>query len=277
MRAGYAPPEPRIDGVVAMFNMIRAQLFRAVKSRSFIVISFVFAAWTAVQMFSIWTSAQPEYGMTPLIRGDLSNVNILTIYGSSIVTGSPLAVFTGVFVVFFVIADFKSNFIKNLVPAPGGRVAYAAALMTISIAAVSWFTLLGLCVAAAVLCVLGQSFVVPAAAELILWLIQVVFAVFVYCVIVLAFVLLSKNEVVGLVAALALGFGWVETMAASVLLNTPGLSDVLFSFVDLFLAVDLSVLGQGSLLEPIACAFAIAVVVVAGAACVLIMRLRNLG
>lgn len=260
-----------------MFGMICAQLFRVVKSRSFIVVSFVVAAWAAMQTFSVWTSAQPEYGMTPLIGGDLSNASILTIYGSSIVEGSPLTVFAGVFVNFFVMADFKSNYIKNLVPTLGGRVAYATALMVISIIVVAWFTLLGLCATVAILCVLGQSFVVPAVGEFMLWLIQVVFAVSVYCMIVLVSVFLSKNEVVGLVMALALGFGWAETMVASVLLNTPGLPDALYGCVNLFLAADLSTLGQGLLFEPIACAFAVVVAAVVGAVCVLIMCRRNLG
>ena len=259
-----------------MLSMVRAELFRMVKSRSLVVFSFVVAAWTAVQTFSIWTAAQPEFGMTSLIEGDLADASILTVYGTSFVSGSPFAALVAVFVAAFAVADFTSKYVKNLMQTPGGRAAYAVALGVSALPVAAWFALLGLCCSAVTLCALGQAFAVPFIGEFVAWFVQLVLVTLAYSLIVLAFVFLTKNEVVGLVVALALGFGWVETMLAAILQNTPGVPGVLLDGVGVLLAADLGVLGRGALPDPAAGVFAAAVAAVAGAACALVMRRRSL-
>ena len=78
-------------------------------------------------------------------------------------------------------------------------------------------------------------------------------------------------------AAIFLGGGAVESVCKLVLANIPGIPAALRDCLDGYLATDLATLAQGAVCDPMVYVQAGATILVAGAACVLVMRRRSLG
>ena len=125
--------------VVVMLSMVRAILYRMVKSPSNWAYTCAMVGCSCILAFAIWLSQQPSLGLGSIIEGNLSQMSILQIFGYSFVSGSFISMLAGVYIASFFSADFKTGYIKNYIQASGGRFAYLVAAVIASLVAVIWF------------------------------------------------------------------------------------------------------------------------------------------
>ena len=233
--------------VVVMLSMMRSLLYRLAKSNLMLAATLATIACSCVLAFVIWLSQQPQLGLDNIIEGDISQLTILQICGQSFVSGSFLAMVTGVFVASFIAADFKTGYIKNYLQVRGGRMSYAVASVVIAIIASIWFLLVAMVATIVTLPLVGQSYLIPSIDDIASWILQVALVISAYAVIAVLLVALTKSSTVGSIAAILLGGAAVETMMNLILSNIPGAPYALRTCMDYYLAMDLSALAAGDI------------------------------
>ena len=258
--------------------MVRAQLFRIVKSRFFLVyaiVCFLFALATplALWLHNVW----PAFAATGFVEIPAEPLPSLQIYGVSFVGGSFIAIGMGVAMGYFVAEDLKSGFAKNLVQARGGRISYAVTALACALVLAAATTAFGMLVVETALRLQGYTPVAPSAAEALQWFAQTALCITAYATIVVLLAIATKSDTVAVLAAVFLGGGTVESLGQLVLANIPGVPSVLRDCLDGYLAADLNTLAQGAVCEPMAYVQAIVTVLIVGTASILVMRRRSLG
>lgn len=261
-----------------MFSMMRAQLFRIVKSRfiiffALIVILFTFATPFALWLHNVW----PAFAATGFVEIPDEPLPTLQLYGVSFVAGSFLAMGVSVATVYYVAEDFKSGFLKNLVQALGGRASYAVAMILCSIVIATTAVIVGILVVEITLRAQGYVSVPPSASDVLQWFAQLVLCMVAYATVAVFLTVTTGSETVATIGAILIAGGAVESVLKIILANVPGIPVVLRDCLDSYLATDLAMLSQGIICDPLTYVQAVVTIFIAGVACVLIMRLRNLG
>ena len=262
--------------VVVMLSMVRAILYRMVKSPSNWAYTCAMVGRSCILAFAIWLSQQPSLGLGSIIEGNLSQMSILQIFGYSFVSGSFISMLAGVYIASFFSADFKTGYIKNYIQASGGRFAYLVAAVIASLIAVIWFMVVGVFSTSISLFVVGQDYQLPTLEDAFLWFAQVVVVITAYMIITLLVVIITKNSTAGVIAGILLGGGAVETILNLVLSNIPGMPYAVQMCMNNYLSMDLTALVAGDLTGTNAFldgGITLAVVVVLAA---LVMRRRSL-
>lgn len=262
--------------VVVMLSMVRAILYRMVKSPSNWAYTCAMVGCSCILAFAIWLSQQPSLGLGSIIEGNLSQMSILQIFGYSFVSGSFISMLEGVYIASFFSADFKTGYIKNYIQASGGRFAYLVAAVIASLVAVIWFMVVGVFSTSISLFVVGQDYQLPTLEDAFLWFAQVVVVITAYMIITLLVVIITKNSTAGVIAGILLGGGAVETILNLVLSNIPGMPYAVQMCMNNYLSMDLTALVAGDLTGTNAFldgGITLAVVVVLAA---LVMRRRSL-
>lgn len=262
--------------VVVMLSMIRAILYRMVKSPSNWAYTCAMVGCSCILALAIWLSQQPSLGLGSIIAGNLSQMSILQIFGYSFVSGSFISMLAGVYIASFFSADFKTGYIKNYIQASGGRFAYLVAAVVASFVAVIWFMVVGVFSTSISLFVAGQDYQLPTLEDAFLWFAQVVVVITAYMIITLLVVIITKNSTAGVIAGILLGGGAVETILNLVLSNIPGMPYAVQMCMNNYLSMDLTALVAGDLTGTNAFldgGITLAIVVVLAA---LVMRRRSL-
>ena len=263
-----------------MLSMVRSELYRIVRSRYAIFYAAVFfvvavANPLALWLHSVWPAfAEAAAGLVVVPEEPLPS---LRLYGAAFVGGSLASMLVGVAVSSFVTEDFKSGFVKNLVQARGGRASYAVAVVACAVAIAVATTLFGTLVIEVALRLQGYVPVPPSSAEALQWFAQVTLCCVAYATVSALVAIATRSETLAVFVAIFLGGGAVESVCQMVLANIPGIPAALRDCLDGYLAADLSTLAQGVVCDPMTYVQAGATVLVAGAACVLVMRRRSLG
>lgn len=265
-------------GAVAMFSMMRAQLFRIAKSRFIvffvlIIMLFAFATPFALWLHNVW----PAFAATGFVEIPDEPLPTLQLYGVSFVAGSFLAMDVSVATVYYVAEDFKSGFIKNLVQARGGRASYAAAMILCSIVIAAVAVIIGMLVVEVALRVQGYVPVPPSAVDMLQWFVQLVLCMVAYATVAIFLTAITGSETVATIGGILIAGGAVESLLKLILANLPGIPVVLRDCLDGYLATDLAMLSQGIVCDPLTFVQAIVTILVAGVGCVLVLRRRNLG
>lgn len=261
-----------------MFSMMRAQLFRIVKSRfiiffALIVILFAFATPFALWLYNVW----PAFAATGFVEIPDEPLPTLRLYGVSFVAGSFLAMGVSVATVYYVAEDFKSGFLKNLVQARGGRASYAVAMILCSIVIAATAVIVGMFVVEIVLRAQGYVSVPPSASDALQWFTQLVLCMVAYAAVAVFLTAITGSETVATIGGILIAGGAVESVLKIILANVPGIPVVLRDCLDGYLATDLAMLSQGVVCDPLTYVQAIVTIFVATAACVLVIRRRSLG
>lgn len=261
-----------------MLSMIRAQLYRIVKSRFFLayaIICFLFALATplALWLYTVW----PAFAATGFVEIPAEPLPSLQIYGVSFVGGSFIAIGVGVAMGYFVAEDLKSGYAKNLVQAEGGRASYAVAALVCALVLAAATTALGMLVVETTLRLQGYVPAAPSATEALQWFAQTALCIAAYATIVVLLAIATKSDTVAVLAAVFLGGGTVESLGQFVLANIPGAPSALRDCLDGYLAADLNTLAQGIVCDSMAYVQAIVTVLIVGTASMLVMRRRSLG
>lgn len=261
-----------------MLSMVRAQLYRLAKSRFTVLYAIVFFLIALATPFALWLNGVwPAFAATGFVVVPDEPLPSLQLYGVSFVGGSFLAIGAGVAVGYFVAEDFKSGFAKNLVQTRGGRVSYVLATVVCLVVLVAATTVFGMLVVELALRVQGYVPVLPSVAEAFQWFAQVTLCASAYATMALLVGVVTKSETVTVLGAVFLGGGAVESLLKLVLANVPGVPVAVRDCLDGYLAVDLGVLAQGIICDPVTYVQAGATILVVGAVAVLVIRRRSLG
>lgn len=258
-----------------MLSMVRALLYRTAKSSQ--LLSFTIAVGLVACVIPAMCLVAPLMSEVVDLRGVLSGMTLVQIFGNTFISGSFLGMMAAGFAAVLMSADFKTGFVKNLVQARGGRVSFAVAHAVVAVVATAWFMAVGLAVEAATLVLVGQPFLLPGAGDMLLVLAQALVVVAAYCALSQLVVAVTKSEPLGVVAGIFLGAGAVEGALNLVASNVPGLPLAVRTFFDGYLSADLAQLaagaatGTGSFLEGGA-TLAVALVLT-----IAVLRRRSLG
>ncbi len=261
-----------------MLSLLRSHLFRIVKSPFFILFGVAFLLFALATPFALWLyQVWPAFAATGLVEVPDEALSSLRLYGVSFASGSMLAMWVGIAVAEFVTEDFKSGFVKNLIQARGGRVSYAATVALCCLVLSAVVTAAGMAVVEAAVRAQGYVPAPSALQDTLAWFAQVTLCAAAYAVIVALLALATKSEAVSVFGAIFIGGGAVESALRIVLASLPGLPGAVRDCLDGYLAVDMAMLGQGVLADPLTYAQAGITAIAAGVACVLVMRRKSLG
>lgn len=260
-----------------MLSMIRSELFRIVRSRFLIAYGTVFLLVALATPFALWLSkVWPAFAATGLVVVPVEPLPSLQLYGVSFVGGSFLAIGAGVAMGYFAAQDQKSGYVKNLVQARGGRVSYATALIVCSVVIAVVSTAAGMLVVEAALRLQGYVPAAPSSEEALQWFAQVTLCVSAYASMAVLLAVATGSESVSVFAAIFLGGGAAESFCQFILANIPGAPAALRDCLDGYLAVDLAMLGQGQVCDPMTYVQAGVTILVVGGLAALVMRRRAL-
>ena len=260
-----------------MISMIRSELYRFLKTRGLWFMTGAFCLVALATPFALWLyTVWPAFAATGFVDIPDQPISSLRLYGVAFVADSLLSMYLAIFVSYLVSQDFKSGYIKNLIQAHGGRVAYVVAIMVACLVLAAAYTLLVMLRVEASLRMQGY---VPAAVgplEAFRWYAQVVFCIAAYAAIVALLVMLTGSDTVGVMGAILVAGGAVEYFLMFVLANIPGLPAAVRDCLDAYLSADLTVLTGGVVTDPLTYAQAGITFLVAAVLCVLVMRRKSL-
>lgn len=260
-----------------MLNMLRAELFRIVRTRiflAFVVCFCLFALATpiALLLYRVW----PAFAETGFVEVPDGPLPTLRLYGTSFVAGSFLSMGASVMMAAFVTEDFKSGFVKNLAQARHGRTAYAAAAVGCGVLVSLAATAAGMLLVEAALRAQGCELAPCAPGETLQWFLQTALCTAAYASIAVFVTVLIGNETASVLVALLFGGGAVESVLRIALANVPGVPVGVRDCLDGYLAVDLASLSAGAVTDPVTYVQAVVTVGVAAALAVAVMRRKSL-
>ena len=258
-----------------MLSMIRAQLFRIVKSRAFIVYTIIFCLFTSLTPASIWLNeVWPIFSDFVLPNEQMS---VLQLYGASFVATNNMAVLTSIVMGYFVASDFKSGFMKNLIQARGGRVSYASAMVVCAVILALATTLVGIIVVEVMLRVQGYTVALDTLfLDALQWFIQVVLCTAAYVSLIVLVAIATKSETIAVIGGIFISGGAIEQIGANLLEGMPGILAVLRRFLSSYLSTNTEVLAEGVIWGPLVYVQALGTILVAGMLAILVMRRRSL-
>lgn len=260
-----------------MLSMLRAELFRIVRSRYLLFYFGLFSLVALATPAAMWLDrVWPAFAETGFVEMPDWPLPSLQFYGVSFVAGSLLPMLASVMMVAFVSEDFKTGFVKNLVQARGGRTAYAVAVIACCVLFAAVSTALGMLLVEAALRVQGYVPAPAAPAEMLQWFAQVALCTSAYMSVSVLVAVLSGSEVLSAAAVLMVGGGMVESVLMMVLANVPGIPAVLRDCLDGYLMADMSVLTSGVVTDPFTYVQAVATIAVAGGLALAAMRRKSL-
>ena len=260
-----------------MLSMIRAQLFRIVKSRAYIVYMILFCLFAFVTPFSIWLNkVWPAFAKIGLfVLPD--EMSALQLYGISFATASFITMAASIVMGYFVASDFKSGFMKNLIQARGGRVSYAAAMVVCAVILACVATLVGIVIVEATLRVQGYAVALDTPfLDVLQWFAQVALCTAAYASLIVLVAIATKSETIAVIGGLFISGGAIEQLGGNILEGMPGIFAVLRRFLSSYLTADMEALAEGVICEPLVYAQALGTILVAGMLASLIMRRRSL-
>ena len=260
-----------------MLSMVRAQLFRMVHSRfaiAYAVVLFlvVFTTPLALWLDRVW----PAFAALGFVVVPDEPLPSLRISGVSLLSGSFLTMGVGIAAGYYAAGDFKSGFVKNLVQVRGGRLSYAVALVVCVLVLAVVSTAAGVLIVEGGLRLQGYIPAAPSLGEALQWFTQVVLCIAAYAALTVFLAVVFRSDTVAVLGSVLLGGGAVEGVVQMVLANIPGLPAALRDCLDGYLAADLGLLSQGVVCDPMTYVQAGATILVAAAACVLVMRRKSL-
>lgn len=260
-----------------MLSLIRAQMYRIAKSRSIwviclVVILFVLAAPFLVWLFQVW----PAFAATGIVDLPDEPLPLLQLWGVSIANGSAFPMMIGILLVQVFVQDFKSGYIKNLIQARGGRASYVFSAAACSVIVSCAVTVSAAALVTLAFAVQGYPFAMPTGIEALEWIAQISLCSLAYASIAVLAFFITKSETVGIVMAVLVGGGAIESVLRLVLANIPGAPAVVRDCLDSYLAVDFAQLGQGVICDPLTYIQAVATLAGAVVLWLLVMRRKNL-
>ncbi|HIT45294.1 MAG TPA: hypothetical protein IAC28_04270 [Candidatus Aphodovivens excrementavium] len=260
-----------------MLSMIRSELFRIVRSRFFVVYVVLVCLVSVVAPFALWLyRVWPAFAATGFVDMPAEPLPSLQLYGMTSVSGAFIAMGAGIAMALFVSEDFKSGFVKNLVQVRGGRLSYAVAAVVCSVFLAVVATALGIMVVELTLRAQGYVSAAVSPVDVLQWFTQVALIESAYAMIAALIALSFGSETLATVCAVFFGGGVAESVARLVLANIPGVPAALRDCLDGYLAVDLEMLGQGQVCDPMTYVQAGVTILVAGGLAALVMRHRAL-
>ena len=281
-----------------MLNMVRAELYRMAHARMTWVFLIVIAAPTALSAVAA-AVVLGDAGLVSFLESTSSDVSrvldvstgqapVLSLYGSSFVNGSFVAMAACCYVALFAtkgVGDGKrAALAKNLVQAQGGRMAYAIAQIAVAAVAGALFVAVGIVSCALFYGLAGFAVLPGSLAEFALWAVQVWCAVFAYEAVTLVLALATGSEAAAVVLGLFLG-GFAIEGAVSMVVGAlaaalgplPWIESAASFLADESLMAQLQLLGHGGLCGAGLYAVAAAVVAASAAVSLAVMRRRSLG
>lgn len=260
-----------------MLNMIRAQMYRIAKSRSIWAVCLIIALFVLATPFALWLyQVWPAFAAAGIVELPDDPLPLLRIWGVSVVGGSAFPMMVGVLLALVFSEDFKSGYVKNLVQARGGRVSYALSAAACSVIVSCAVTVGAAALVALALAAQGYPFAMPTGTEALGWMAQVALCSVAYAGVAVLVVLVTGSEAAGVVAAVVVGGGMVETALRLVLANIPGAPAAVRDCLDSYLAVDIAQLGQGIVCDPLTYAQAVATLAAAVVLWLLVIRRKSL-
>ena len=257
-----------------MLSMLRSNLYRLVKTRFtgwFVVVYLLFIGASALSVMIIGTNTgAPSDGMVRL------DITAAEMYGRSLASGAILPICASIFIANYLSADFKTMSIKNVLQAKGGRVSYVvAAAMTILVVCIA-FVIIGSVGAEVTFRAFGFSISGYNANILVPLACQVVLVSGAYSSIVALIVFASGSETLGVVAALLVSSGFLESMMRMLFSNIFSGTPVLRDCLDGYLGAQVELLSWGAVSDAggfIAAAATFAIAIAVG---VFVMKRREL-
>ena len=253
-----------------MLNMVRATLYRFARPR---LMWGMLAAYVACIAVLAFVSAWLDSVDSAWLGGTATPQQV---YGQTV--GNVAVLFTCAIVASFVVDDFKTGAVKNVLQAKGGRVSYAASLLCTTLATVVAAIAAGIAATEVFFRLAGFSIEGYDAAGLGLWLLQVVVVTMAYLTIVLLLCLVTKSGGFVTFAIFLLCTGLLEGGAMLVLANAFDGVPALRDCMDNCLAMQLTRISAGTVPASFAADFlpGLAVIALFGLPCLAVMRKMDL-
>lgn len=196
-----------------MLKYLRMDVYRLIKGQMlYVALAIILAMSAFLASTEAWTS--PVVG-----RSGMEFVDLTQRYASLWMSGGTMAMLVSAVAASFFSLDFSSGYVKNLPLSRRDRLAYyggkivlvvvlSAVFLTLSMTALELFRATGYTSAQAI-----------SAAEAAVWFVSALLALSMYGMLTALITWLTQSKVAGLVAALVVGGGMVESFLTMVLLN----------------------------------------------------------
>lgn len=261
-----------------MLSMLKAHWHYLAKSNFTLAAFVVLALLCSFEAIAVWMHLHvPWFTELGMVVGIHDGVPSLALWGSSFVGGAFAPMFVSILVAASTVDLFSHGYVKNLLQAKGGRASFAFSLSLVCVAMAVLSTAVGIVVTEVGMRIAGCVPALPSPGDFLQWFVQVALCVSAYAVLTLLVVFVTKKQVIGIIAALFVGGGMVESLLQFVLANIPSLSPAIRDCLDGYLAADVSVLASGGICDPLSYAQSIGTILVGAALCVLVMRRRSVG
>ena len=257
-----------------MLSMTSAVLFRMAKSpalRTFTVLAAVMGLGVPA-----FFAAAPGLGLYIDVSGMMSSLTFVQIFGNAFLSGSALALMVTLFAAVFLVDEFKTGYVKNLVQARGDRMAFTIAHAAALLVATAWLLAVGAVALFAGLLCTGQGLASTSASDVVRGLSQALVVAAAYGMITQLVVVISKSPAMGVVAAIAIGTGFIETSLTAVASIIPAVPEGVRVFLEGYLNADMMQISSGVLAGTGAYADGVLTMIAAAGVAVLVMLRRDL-
>lgn len=204
-----------------MFNMLRMDMRRMLRGKSFLVCLGILVFTTILTFLLLWMITDPamhklltENGFTITVSDQevvaSAGIDILNLFHQTNLSGGMFAVVTGILAVLFTCSDFESGFAKNIFSVCDRRFKYLLSKF-ICMCAVNLIYLAGTLVLALLInLAAGTPFAVNSAGEIIFFLASVWALENAFSALVLMVCMISRNKAAGITAAIIVCGGVVS-------------------------------------------------------------------
>lgn len=255
-----------------MSSMVCALMYRVFRSHLFVGSLIGFSIFCIVVLGCIWVSQQPWF----TIETGGHFTNMLSFWGSAFIAGSVFALFISLIVANFVVSDFKSGFIKNMVYSTKSRAFYIVSYLVIELILTSFFLMLGIIIFSVGLHLIGNSLVWASVGDTIQWLVEVLLCVVAYSSFNVFLAVASRSNTLCAVGGIFASLGVIENVLKEALLYVSANSLLVGNFFDNYLATSISLLGSGRVVGNEVYLASIVTILVFVAISLVIMRRRSL-
>lgn len=259
-----------------MLSMLRSNLYRLIKTRftwAFFICYLLVVCLSALVYVLIASNAA---GASENLAIPSMDITAAQMYGRALATGAGVPLCAGIFLASYLSADFKTNSIKNVLQAKGGRTSYVlAAAATIPVVCIA-FVAAGSAAAEVVYRVLGYSISGYGFGSLAPLFCEVILVSAAYSSIIALVVFASGSETLGVVAAILVPSGLLESLLRVFLANTFSGIPLLRDCLDGYLGAQMAMLDRGAVSDAggfIAAAATFAIAIAVG---VFVMKRREL-